>query len=99
LKQTNALQPPANIAIPSFGSDVAARAVRAALRAAVVQAPLFTLKMSTALVGALPAQSSKNKKKQDQHAPTRASWWHALTTIPAEQIKATNSHKNNEHAS
>jgi hypothetical protein len=32
LKQINALQPPANIAIPSFGSDVAAKSNRATLK-------------------------------------------------------------------
>jgi hypothetical protein len=43
------LQPPAKIATPRFGSEVAARAYRATLRAAVLQAPDVTLKMSTAL--------------------------------------------------
>jgi hypothetical protein len=41
--------PPAKIATPTFGSDVAARSVRATLRAAVLQAPDVTLKMSTTL--------------------------------------------------
>jgi hypothetical protein len=41
--------PPAKIATPTFGSDVAARPVRATLRAAVLQAPDVTLKMSTTL--------------------------------------------------
>jgi hypothetical protein len=41
--------PPANIASPSFGSDVAAKACRATLRAAVLQVPLVALKMSTVL--------------------------------------------------
>ena len=54
--------PPANIATPSFGSDVAARKNRAALRAAVVQAPLLTLKMSTTLEHGPPAQGVKSLK-------------------------------------
>jgi hypothetical protein len=42
--------PPANMANPWFGSDVAARYHLATLRAAVVQSPLVALKMSTALL-------------------------------------------------
>jgi hypothetical protein len=41
--------PPAKIATPAFGSDVAARFDRATLRAAVLQAPDVTSKMSTTL--------------------------------------------------
>ena len=37
--QQHVLQPPAKIATPRFGSDVAARSCRAALRAAVLQVP------------------------------------------------------------
>jgi len=48
--------PPANIASPSFGSDVAARWNRATLRAAVVHIPLVALKMSTVFKLSLPAQ-------------------------------------------
>ena len=44
------LAPPAKIATPTFGSDVAAKAYRATLRVAVLQAPDVTLKMSTALI-------------------------------------------------
>ena len=44
------LYPPANMAIPWFGSDVAARLPLATLRAAVVQRPLVPSKMSTALL-------------------------------------------------
>jgi hypothetical protein len=42
--------PPANIANPWLGSDVAARYHLATLRAAVVQRPLVPSKMSTALL-------------------------------------------------
>jgi hypothetical protein len=42
-------QPPANIATPSLGSEVAVTLVLAKLRAAVVQVPLLALKMSTTL--------------------------------------------------
>jgi hypothetical protein len=48
-------EPPAKIATPTFGSDVAARQHRATLRAAVLQAPDVTMKMSTALDQKLPA--------------------------------------------
>jgi hypothetical protein len=55
-KQTwqHALEPPAKIATPRFGSDVAARYNRATLRAAVLQASDVTLKMSTAFKTLLP---------------------------------------------
>jgi hypothetical protein len=49
IKTRDAPWPPANIASPSFGSDVAARLYRATLRAAVVHTPLVALKMSTVL--------------------------------------------------
>ena len=42
------LSPPAKIATPTFGSDVAARRSRATLRVAVLHVPDVTLKMSTA---------------------------------------------------
>jgi len=42
-------RPPAKIATPASGSDVAARDRRAWLRAAVLQVPALTLKMSTTL--------------------------------------------------
>jgi hypothetical protein len=42
--------PPANMANPWFGSDVAARKFLATLRTAVVQRPLVPSKMSTALL-------------------------------------------------
>jgi hypothetical protein len=49
------LYPPANMANPWFGSDVAAcHAALATLRAAVVQRPLVASKMSTTLLKALP---------------------------------------------
>jgi hypothetical protein len=48
--------PPANIANPSFGSDVAANSPLATLRTAVVQRPLDPLKKSTALDAVLPAR-------------------------------------------
>ena len=44
------IAPPANMANPWFGSDVAARWLLATLRAAVVQRPLIPSKMSTALL-------------------------------------------------
>ncbi len=50
--------PPANMAIPRFGSDVAVRYHLATLRAAVVQRPLVALKMSTALL-APPAHAQR----------------------------------------
>jgi hypothetical protein len=50
--------PPAKIATPRFGSDVAASHVRATLRAAVLQAPDVTLKMSTAFKTLLPTAQS-----------------------------------------
>jgi hypothetical protein len=49
--QQHVLVPPAKIATPAFGSDVAARSDRATLRAAVLQAPFVTLKMSVTLQG------------------------------------------------
>ncbi len=57
------LEPPANIASPSFGSDVAERAYRATLRAAVVHISLVALKMSTVLTGA-PAASAQGISNQ-----------------------------------
>ena len=48
-KSQDVLLPPAKIATPASGSDVAARLYRNWLRAAVLQAPDVTLKMSTAL--------------------------------------------------
>jgi len=56
--------PPANIASPSFGSDVAARQHRATLRAAVVHIPLVALKMSTLLPPTPPAQDISNQRRQ-----------------------------------
>ncbi len=53
------LSPPANIASPPFGSEVAARYCRTTLRAAVVHAPLFTLNMSTILTK-LPLASAQH---------------------------------------
>jgi hypothetical protein len=47
--------PPANMANPWFGSDVAARANLATLREAVVQRPVIASKMSTALLTPLAA--------------------------------------------
>jgi hypothetical protein len=44
------LSPPANMANPCSGSDVAASAPLPTLRAAVVQRPLVASKMSTALL-------------------------------------------------
>jgi hypothetical protein len=51
----NILQPPANIASPRFGSDVAARNHNGSLRAAVLHVPVLALKMSTALNATLPS--------------------------------------------
>ena len=45
--------PPAKIALPRFGSDVAARPLRATLSIAVLHAPAVALNMSTALDGEL----------------------------------------------
>ena len=45
----NVLMPPAKIANPAFGSDVAARNNPALLRAAVVHVPEVASKMSTTL--------------------------------------------------
>jgi hypothetical protein len=47
--QKNAPLPPANTAIPWFGSEVAAMFVRATLRLPMLQEPLVLLKMSTVL--------------------------------------------------
>ena len=62
----NAPPPPANIASPSFGSDVAASEFRATLRAAVVHIPLVALKMSTSLTAPIvaPAQGISNQQRQ-----------------------------------
>ncbi len=65
-----ALWPPANIASPSFGSDVAARYTRATLRAAVVHIPLLALKMSTVLG---PAQGIRNPRRQHKQTSQLAS--------------------------
>jgi hypothetical protein len=46
--------PPAKIATPTFGNDVALREYRASLRAAVLQAPDVALKMSTAVEPLVP---------------------------------------------
>ncbi len=51
--------PPANMANPWFGSDVAARAFLATLRAAVVHRPLVELKMSTASLLTPPAHAQR----------------------------------------
>ncbi len=68
------LLPPANIASPSFGSDVAARYARATLRAAVVHIPLFALKMSTVLAGLLaPAQGISIQRRQQMRTTKLAS--------------------------
>jgi hypothetical protein len=50
------MKPPANMANPCSGSDVAAMPSLATLRAAVVQRPLVALNMSTALLTPPPAQ-------------------------------------------
>ncbi len=64
----NALEPPANIASPSFGSDVATSHHRATLRAAVVHTPLVALNMSTVLTAfpLAPAQRTSNQQQQQQ---------------------------------
>ncbi len=59
----DAPEPPANIASPSFDSDVAARLYRATLRAAVVHTPLLALNMSTVLT-ALPVLSAQRVSNQ-----------------------------------
>ncbi len=74
IKQTpqHLLLPPAKTAIPRFGRDVAARSRRATLRAAVLQVPAVTLKMSTALDMTLPliatAAQGRETRTQAQHA-------------------------------
>jgi hypothetical protein len=55
-KNHKPVPPPANMANPCSGSDVAASALLATLSAAVVQRPLVALKMSTALLPPPPAQ-------------------------------------------
>jgi len=72
------LQPPAKIATPRFGSDVAARPVRATLRAAVLQAPDVTLKMSTALE-LLPSTAQGMRLA---HAISRATPAHSSIRFP-----------------
>ncbi len=66
--------PPANIASPSFGSDVAARLYRGTLRAAVVHIPLVALKMSTLLRGSpiSPAQGISNQRRQQKQTVSLA---------------------------
>jgi hypothetical protein len=67
-------KPPANIASPSFGSDVAARYHRATLRAAVVHIPLLALKMSTVLTAAYgPARGISNQRRQQKQTASLAS--------------------------
>ncbi len=56
------LPPPAKIATPRFGSDVAARFCRPTLRAAVLQAPDVTLKMSTALESPPPMPAAQGMR-------------------------------------
>jgi hypothetical protein len=56
------LYPPAKIANPAFGRDVAAIRLRASLRAAVVQVPAIELKMSTALESTVPENTECNKR-------------------------------------
>jgi hypothetical protein len=51
--------PPANMANPWFGSDVAANSPLASLRAAVIQRPLDPSKTSTALDGVLSAHEQR----------------------------------------
>ncbi len=65
------LQPPAKIATPASGSDVAARLYRALLRAAVLHVPAVTLKMSTTLEVPLPsAQGMRHAHVVEQkHRP------------------------------
>ncbi len=72
--------PPANIASPSFGSDVAATKYRATLRAAVDHIPLAALKMSTVLTASLlapgplaAAQGISNQRRQLKHTSRLAS--------------------------
>ncbi len=62
--------PPANMANPWFGSDVAAREPLTTLRAAVVQRPLVELKMSTALLKLLSAHAHRisTSKRASFHA-------------------------------
>jgi hypothetical protein len=70
--------PPAKIATPTFGSDVAARRIRATLRAAVFQAPDVTLKMSTALEALLPAAQGMRLA----HAISKQTSAHSIVQYP-----------------
>jgi hypothetical protein len=72
------LLPPAKIATPRFGSDVAARSDRATLRAAVLQAPDVALKMSTALEGFLPSEQGMRLA----HAISKATSAHSSIRFP-----------------
>ena len=86
-----ALEPPANIASPSFGSDVAARLYRATLRAAVVHIPLLALKMSTVLTSPLAsAQGISNQQRQLKQTSQIASILPPLPHTPKPTIKGFN---------
>ncbi len=65
-KSNHRPMPPANIANPWIGSEVAARPSRATLSAAVLHLPLLASKISTALLlSTLPsAQRIKNRQRQ-----------------------------------
>ena len=76
-----ALMPPANIASPSFGSDVAARHCRATLRAAVLQVPFVALKMSTVLKESALLPSKQRMSNQRQYHKQTSS--HPLAQIMA----------------
>ena len=77
-------QPPANIARPSFGSDMAARPYRAMLRAAVVQVLLLALNMSTVLTAVLAAAHGiSNQRRQHQKTLQLAGILNPKHTLPA----------------
>ncbi len=86
-----ALWPPANIASPSFGSDVAARYTRATLRAAVVHIPLLELKMSTVLTTPIaPAHGISNQRRQLKQTSQLASIFPPPQNKPPPEINHFN---------
>ncbi len=54
----NVQKPPAKIAIPKIGNDVAATPSPGELREAVLHTPVVTLKISTALDGLVPSTAN-----------------------------------------
>ncbi len=85
------IAPPANIATPRFGSDVAARRCRATLRAAVLQVPDVALKMSTALEGLLPTAQGMRLA----HAISKPTSAHSAVRFPNPHNTTSKDAKNN----